>query len=517
MAPETLERLLVVLVDDWPLIALGAQEERSSVVVASQRVIAASPMARAGGVSIGQRQRDAERLVPTLEVLMRDPAREVHRFEPIVHCLSEITPTVMLGEPGWIALPTRGPARYFGGEEMLAEEVAICLHALEERQGERFPWRCGIADGLFAATLAAERKVVVTPGESAQFLAPLPIALLRDIALVDLLQRLGIDTLGALAELAADDVLARFGHAGLVAHQLAAARGAPLPIPYEGPSTISVVAHFDEPILESEVLLAEGAGSIERLCAQLAEQGLRCTIATIGLLRSDGYLSERLWQHHHGWDHEGLLQRLSWQLAAAQEGLSAIEEGITPGVSTLIVEAREVLSTQGGQLDLFSAPRHTPEEIERLSLRLEALLGEGVVCVARLAGGRGPGERIALYPVGAAPRTVAPLPPWPGQLPTPNPTRLFAELPAVELLDERGGGVQIDRRGILHGVPVEVVFLSGERVTVAGWSPPWPVEERWWDRRQGHRQARLQLLLGDERVLLLLWRSGIWLLEGLYD
>ena len=183
MAPETLERLLVVLVDDWPLIALGAQEERSSVVVASQRVIAASPMARAGGVAIGQRQRDAERLVPTLEVLTRDPAREVHRFEPIVHCLSEITPTVMLGEPGWIALPTRGPARYFGGEEMLAEEVAICLHALEERQGERFPWRCGIADGLFAATLAAERKVVVTPGESAQFLAPLPIALLRDIAL----------------------------------------------------------------------------------------------------------------------------------------------------------------------------------------------------------------------------------------------------------------------------------------------------------------------------------------------
>src|SRR5436190_554817 len=60
----------------------------------------------------------------------------------------------------------------------------------------------GIADGLFAATLAARRAALVPAGEAATFLAPLPITELNQpgddrVELVGLLRRLGLRTLGA--------------------------------------------------------------------------------------------------------------------------------------------------------------------------------------------------------------------------------------------------------------------------------------------------------------------------------
>jgi hypothetical protein len=136
------------------------------------------------------------------------------------------------------AVPTRGPARYFGGDEALTRLAADAVAGHEVG--------LGIADGLFAAALAARaavgaRPVIVAPGETPAFLTPWPVATLGRPELADLLGRLGIRTLGRFAALPGPRVLARFGAEG--AHCQRVARGVEgevpgfrLFFPHQGPS-----------------------------------------------------------------------------------------------------------------------------------------------------------------------------------------------------------------------------------------------------------------------------------------
>jgi protein ImuB len=70
------------------------------------------------------------------------------------------------------------------------------------------------------------------PTEVRRFLAPVPVSLLRTrpelMALPDVLEQLGVTTLGALAELPARALAERFGHPGLLALDLARGRDTPL-------------------------------------------------------------------------------------------------------------------------------------------------------------------------------------------------------------------------------------------------------------------------------------------------
>jgi len=79
---------------------------------------------------------------------------------------------------------------------------------------------------------ARRPPVVVREREVIGFLAPLPVGLLRTRpelqALPDVLERLGIRTLGELAALPSRAVAERFGHPGLLALDLAGGRDTPL-------------------------------------------------------------------------------------------------------------------------------------------------------------------------------------------------------------------------------------------------------------------------------------------------
>jgi protein ImuB len=128
-------------------------------------------------------------------------------------------------------LPIKGPTRYFGTEEAVlvrvAEAVGEALGPSREggRDGEgdvgSGDFRLGVAEGVFAAVLAARAGAVVPAGETARFLAPWPVAVLSDPELVEVLVRLGLSTLGGFAQVPAADVLARFGTRGIRAHRLA--------------------------------------------------------------------------------------------------------------------------------------------------------------------------------------------------------------------------------------------------------------------------------------------------------
>ncbi|MDP9117292.1 MAG: DNA polymerase Y family protein, partial [Actinomycetota bacterium] len=203
----TAPRMIAIWCPDWPVTAarldagLGADEPVA--VLVANRVTACSHSARTAGVRRGLRRREAQSRCPELVVMARNEAVEARMFEPVVAALEAIAPGVEITRPGLAAIGVRGPTRYFGGETGV-------VHALSRAVGtfDGSDVLIGIADGAFAAQHAARRAVIVDAGESPAFLADLPIETLDpsgNSALIDLLNRLGIRTLGAFAALSPRD------------------------------------------------------------------------------------------------------------------------------------------------------------------------------------------------------------------------------------------------------------------------------------------------------------------------
>jgi hypothetical protein len=154
-----------------------------------------------------------------------DAGTRLRCFARVHDAVGTFCPWVSVIRPGICCLPARGPARVFGGEEQMAERIRLAVSVVEGAG----PVEVGIADGLFAADLAAQAGIVVAAGETPAFLADWPLSVLRRPDLDHLLRRLGIDTLGALAALPERHVLGRLGKDGVVCHQVASGRSGELP------------------------------------------------------------------------------------------------------------------------------------------------------------------------------------------------------------------------------------------------------------------------------------------------
>ena len=137
--------------------------------------------------------------------------RRLRQLAGVVDALVEICPWVDPVRAGVCVLPIKGPARYFGGDAAVLARVEAAVATV---LGEDGAVQLGVAEGIFAAELAARSGLVVPPGGTGAFLAPWPVATLGVPDLCELLPRLGLRTLGALAALPTRDVLARFGEVG---------------------------------------------------------------------------------------------------------------------------------------------------------------------------------------------------------------------------------------------------------------------------------------------------------------
>ncbi|HUY85890.1 MAG TPA: hypothetical protein VMU77_02145 [Acidimicrobiales bacterium] len=143
--------------------------------------------------------------------------REARTFADVIAAVTEFCPTVESVAPGVCALISRGPTRYFGGEEALSSLIRNRVLMIPETGRVLV----GIADGLFGARVAANLQRIIPTGYTAPFIAPMPVTIFEDDALASLLLRLGIKTLGDFARLPADSVLARFGKQAASYHQVA--------------------------------------------------------------------------------------------------------------------------------------------------------------------------------------------------------------------------------------------------------------------------------------------------------
>jgi protein ImuB len=549
-------RMLVVWCPDWPVVAAGAAgglpPQTPIAVVLTNRVLACSATARSRGVRRGMRRREAQSCCTDLQVFVADPERDATSFEPVAAAVEELAPGVEIVRPGLVAVPARGPVGYFGGEEIAAERL---VDQVASRTGVEC--QVGVADGLFAAVLAAHRGRLVPEGGSAEFLAPMPISELaafvsqvgldrtgpnavgrsngkgpdgrrhipggliaHQVELVDLLRRLGLRTLGAFAALGEHEVASRFGTDAVLAHRLAGGVAQRPPDRRKAPPELVIAQVLDPPADRVDQVAFAARTAAQRLHELLGTYGLACTRLAIDAETEHGERHSRVWRCAEPLTVGGIADRVRWQL----DGWLRTAR-LRSGVSLVRLWPEEVVDGRSLQLELFAGGGATAADDERAGralLRVQSLLGPEGVSTALLDGGRGPAQRVNAVAWGdERVARFGPELPWPGQLLRPSPSTVLAEPVPIRVVAEDNEPVALTERYRLTAPPAHAV-VGGTLRAVLGWAGPWVIDRQPSMAGGALRLACLQVLLAGEgsagELALLLRTSGDrWLVEGIYD
>ena len=272
----------------------------------AERVGEVSLPAEAFGVHPGMRLGEALARCPRLMLVPPDPAGVADAWERLLVRLESIGAAVEPERPGVVCFDADGLLRLCGGLEGV---LAATRRAL------RVPARLGVAPSRFSAVAAASRARVRRPeivsrrvaraderagaraderararADARAYLAPLRVALLRTRpALADLpeaLERLGIKTLGELAELSPAALADRFGKAGLLAHELAGGGDGAL---RPRPASEYLREELELPEAASGIQLERGLGLlIDRLLARRERHGRTLRSVTLSAVLVEG-------------------------------------------------------------------------------------------------------------------------------------------------------------------------------------------------------------------------------------
>jgi protein ImuB len=513
--PPAATRTLALWCPDWPVVAARrrgqAPVDGPVAVLEAGRVLAASREARAEEVGAGLRRREAEARCPGITIVELDATADARAFEPVARAVEVLTPRLVIDRPGVLAFPTRGPSRYFGGDDALVTRVLDALGPVGVDDA-----RAGVADGGFAARLAARRGVVVPAAGTPAFLAPWPVAVVGDEDLVSVLARLGIRTLGAFAALPPASVLARFGPDGAAAHRLARGEEEHPPALTEPPPDLVEDCELDPPAERVDEAAFAAKGLADRLLARLEARGLACTQVVVEAETEHGEHLARAWRHEGALTPATLTERVRWQLDGWITG-----GGTTAGLTLLRLVPDQVIPATGRQLGFWGGDAAAADRAARVFARLQGLLGPEAVATLVPQGGRTPAERIRNVAWGE-PREPEPgrslESAWPGAVPGPGPGRVLDPPSPAALLDEHGRAVTLTSRGDATGAPavLQCDALPDRGGAVSAWAGPWAQDVRWWDRRHRSRRVHWQVVVGDVACLVRLER-GTTTVDAVYD
>jgi len=403
--------------------------------------------------------------------------------------------------------------------------------------------RVGVADGLFAALLAARGAspasaaspgraadsssaiLVVPPGGTAQFLAAQPVSVLADQDLAGLLKRLGLGKLGEFAALPARDVASRFGDAGEYAHRLARGLDPRSLAARPPPADLSVAQEFDPPESRAEPVVFAAKALAEQLHAGLAARGLTCVCVQVRATWADGRESSRLWRHDGLLSAAGVADRVRWQLDGWRptpgDGAPSDREadaGQHPegGIAVLRLSPDLLVRAAGQQLALWGETV-VSDRVARAAMRVQAMLGHEAVLRPVIGGGRDFADQVTPIPFGekTEPRLAADQP-WPGRVIGPAPSLVYPAAHEAEVTDDAGEIVTVSGRCMVSAAPARLAMPGEPPRRVTGWAGPWPLSERWWDPAAARRRARFQLATDDGRAWLAVVQDGRWLIEAAY-
>jgi protein ImuB len=365
-----------------------------------------SAPAEAFGVVRGMRLGEAMSRCPALRLVPPDPEGVRSLWHAVLDRLEAIGAAVESDSAGAAFFESGGLHGLHGGD--LAGVLAAAARALGPGA------RMGAAPCRFAAHAAALqararrrspaagaargslRGPVVVAGEAARdFLAPLPVALLRTRpelqALPEVFERLGIRTLGEVAALPSRAVAERFGHPGLLALDLARGRDTPL-APRRPPEP--VVERLDLPEAASGQQLER---ALELLVARVLARRERRGRALRGLAVSARFVAGG-----------------TWRTAITLRQASADPERIRLALAPKLAELPAPAESLGLEVEAFGPPAQDQGRLldEAAAVR-RARLGEAVRQARQAAGADAALKVLDVDPGSRVPERRAVLAPFP--------------------------------------------------------------------------------------------------------
>ncbi|MBM3929024.1 MAG: DNA polymerase Y family protein, partial [Sphingomonadales bacterium] len=235
-------------------------------------IAAACTHARALGITRGMALTQARAQTPGLDVRDYDPEGDAADLAALAIVLARrVSPTVAIDGRAGLLIDITGTEHLHGGEAAMARRIVRQL----ARRG--FTARIAVAHSATAAHALARYGParIVHSHDDAAALAPLPVAALALAEpQVELLRRLGIDTIGMLADVARGPLARRFGP-GTVTRLDQALGRLPDPLtPVVPPEPIAITQRFAEPIATAEAIEHWLGTLVPRLTAELATAGL---------------------------------------------------------------------------------------------------------------------------------------------------------------------------------------------------------------------------------------------------
>lgn len=329
------------------------------------RVFACDRKAATRGVRAGMAVSAALALAPRLRIVQRDPAAETEALLGVAGWAAQFTPGVALEFPDAVLLDAAGSLKLFGGLASLLERL--------RRELTEMGWSAELAGaptprGAFWLALAGKRRFIDSTAGIEPALDALPVAVLRrDGETLELLEAVGVRTLGELLALPREGVARRFGQGLLGDLDRALGR---LPDPrnlFVPPARFLAAIELPAEVVQAETLLfaarrlivqltgflAARSGGAQRFVFRLGHRDRAATEVAIGLVAPS-----------RDAEHFTLL---------ARERFSAL--AIEQPVRSIALEVDEVVSLAGHNLGLLLEQGKPRGDWERLLERLRARLG----------------------------------------------------------------------------------------------------------------------------------------------
>jgi len=253
-----------------------------------------SERAHLSGVRPGQLVSRAISMCPSLTLLEPDPDHYDTAQDSLLEAMNELSPIIEPAGRGRIFVGMDGLARLYGSPPNQIERIQGALFGIFPRPLVAAT-RIGWAPGKFGAWVAAVEAGpgaprIVDDTALPTFLADRPAASLPvDETILGRLDRLGIETLGALAEFPPAALVAQFGEIGKRAHGWASGKRIDPVRPHHRPRPIRSSLEFPDPVGQVETLHGGLKRLVERTLTRPERRGRSVgAVRTIARLEGGG-------------------------------------------------------------------------------------------------------------------------------------------------------------------------------------------------------------------------------------
>ena len=475
--------------------------------VRGSSVAACCRTAVARGVRVGVPLAEVKSLVADLTVEPYDPAADAAELRRLAAACEQFSPCVALeegNEPESLLLDVTNLMHLLGTEAELVAKVERFFAA------ERYRVQAAVADtvGLaWALTHSGSNCKLQNENCQLQIAEPLPIEGLRiSPDTIELLQQLGVETIGQLLALPREDLTSRFGEQLLLRLDQLLGAAPEVLVPHRDPAALEVGTSLEHPVSDQAALAYVLTQLVDQLAKLLAarDQGAVLLVCELKYVGGASFLMRI------GLVEPSACARQLMELVGLHLETVVLEDEVVHVEIRAAVVGR--LGERQGELFADHWPTD-PHQLAVLVNRLSSRLGYEQVLRPRLGGSPVP-ERAVRYEAVAGKsraksresRAKTPaLDPRPSTLDSPRPLILHPEPRAIEVT------------AVVPDGPPQFVWLDSRRERITAHWGPERIETLWWRGTSVRRDYyRVATESGGQHWIFCSLADGKWFLQGIF-